>query len=67
MGGWEETILICLDGADEPLMVGEIADRCGFPLEECKALLQTLVAQGRVAKSGSTRGTRYALESASDD
>jgi tetratricopeptide (TPR) repeat protein len=60
--GWEETILICLDGADEPLMVGEIADRCGLPLDECKALVQTLVAQGRVSKTGSTRGTSYTLE-----
>jgi hypothetical protein len=57
----EESVLTCLGAAERPLMVGEIAERCGFGLDECKTAVASLVVEGQIEKRGATRGTRYSL------
>jgi hypothetical protein len=42
-------------------MVGEIAERCGFDIDECKEAIASLLADGRIEKNGATRGTRYSV------
>jgi hypothetical protein len=42
-------------------MVGEIAERCSFAIEDCKSVLAKLVAEGVVTKTGQRRGTRYLM------
>jgi hypothetical protein len=45
---------------EEPgLMVGEIADRLGIPVEVAKVVVRPLVADGRIEATGVRRGTRY--------
>lgn len=57
-----EQVLDALAGP-EPLTAREVARAAQIPFGDCQRALRALVSEGRVAKSGRARGTRYARRS----